>query len=179
MHTRRVLQLFGTEIQASPINLCRVFGSSISAVSGMSKSFGFAEFASPEAARVFVEPNFPFIYVPPKASQLAQGYSEDSGRRVKIDFSQSAQPRGPAGNRMHNDGTRDIGNTQAPVVLLRGVDFAATVAEIADAVKESAGPKGDGLKGARKVMLVRDRFSKASLGFAFVEYINNHVSGRG
>ncbi|CEL52197.1 hypothetical protein RSOLAG1IB_00736 [Rhizoctonia solani AG-1 IB] len=73
---------------------------------GLSKSFGFAEFTSPEAARVFVEPNFPFIYVPPKASQLAQGYSEDAGRRVKIDFSQSAQPRGPAGNRMHNDGTR-------------------------------------------------------------------------
>ncbi|KAG9098063.1 hypothetical protein FS749_004791 [Ceratobasidium sp. UAMH 11750] len=145
---------------------------------GLSKSFGFAEFASPEAARIFVEPNFPFIYVPPKASQLAQGYSEENGRRVKIDFSQSAQPRGPAGNRMHNDGTRDIGNTQAPVVLLRGVDFAATVAEISEAVKESAGPQGDGLKGARKVMLVRDRFSKASLGFAFVEYINNNAASR-
>ncbi|KAG8695919.1 hypothetical protein FRC09_008855 [Ceratobasidium sp. 395] len=145
---------------------------------GLSKSFGFAEFASPEAARIFVEPNFPFIYVPPKASQLAQGYSEENGRRVKIDFSQSAQPRGPAGNRMHNDGTRDIGNTQAPVVLLRGVDFAATVAEISEAVKQSAGPKGDGLKGARKVMLVRDRLSKASLGFAFVEYINNNAASR-
>jgi RNA-binding protein 5/10 len=125
-----------------------------------------------------VEPNFPFIYVPPKASQLAQGYSEDAGRRVKIDYSQSAQPRGPAGNRMHNDGTRDIGNTQTPVVLLRGVDFAATVAEISEAVKESTGPECDGLKGARKVMLVRDRLSKASLGFAFVEYINNTVSSR-
>lgn len=77
---------------------------------------------------------------------------------------------------MHNDGTRDIGNTQAPVVLLRGVDFAATVEEISDAVKESTGPKNDGLKGAHKVMLVRDRLSKASLGFAFVEYINNTVS---
>ncbi|KAG8743681.1 hypothetical protein FRC10_011554 [Ceratobasidium sp. 414] len=146
--------------------------------SGLSKSFGFAEFASPEAARVFVEPNFPFVYVPPKASQLAQGYSEENGRRVKIDFSQSAQPRGPAGNRMHNDGTRDIGNTQAPVVLLRGVDFAATLVEISEAVGSSAGPEGDGLKGARKVMLVRDRFSKASLGFAFVEYINNNAASR-
>lgn len=145
---------------------------------GLSKSFGFAEFASPEAARVFVEPNFPFIYVPPKASQLAQGYSEDAGRRVKIDYSQSAQPRGPVGNRMHNDGTRDIGNTQAPVVLLRGVDFAATVEEISEAVKESTGSKNDGLKGARKVMLVRDRLSKASLGFAFVEYINNTAASR-
>lgn len=77
---------------------------------------------------------------------------------------------------MHNDGTRDIGNTQAPVVLLRGVDFAATVFEISEAVKESTGPKCDGLKGARKVMLVRDRLSKASLGFAFVEYINSTVS---
>ncbi|CAE6491534.1 unnamed protein product [Rhizoctonia solani] len=140
------------------------------------KSFGFAEFASPEAARVFVEPNFPFIYIPPKASQLAQGYSEDAGRRVKIDYSQSAQPRGPAGNRMHNDGTRDIGNTQAPVVLLRGVDFQATVEEISEAVKESTGPKCEGLRGARKVMLVRDKQTRASLGFAFVEYINNTVS---
>ncbi|CAE6432359.1 unnamed protein product [Rhizoctonia solani] len=145
---------------------------------GVSKSFGFAEFTSPEAARVFVEPNFPFIYVPPKASQLAQGYSEDAGRRVKIDYSQSAQPRGPAGNRMHNDGTRDIGNTQAPVVLLRGVDFQATVGEIAEAVKESTGPKCDGLKGARKVMLIRDKQTKASLGFAFVEYISNTAASR-
>ncbi|KAG8691848.1 hypothetical protein FRC11_007814 [Ceratobasidium sp. 423] len=144
----------------------------------LSKSFGFAEFASPEAARVFVEPNFPFVYVPPKASQLAQGYSEDAGRRVKIDYSQSAQPRGPAGNRMHNDGTRDIGNTQAPVVLLRGVDFQATVEEISEAVKESTGPKCDGLKGARKVMLIRDKQTKASLGFAFVEYINNTAASR-
>ncbi|CAE6525450.1 unnamed protein product [Rhizoctonia solani] len=144
----------------------------------ISKSFGFAEFASPEAARVFVEPNFPFVYVPPKASQLAQGYSEDAGRRVKIDYSQSAQPRGPAGNRMHNDGTRDIGNTQAPVVLLRGVDFQATVEEISEAVKESTGPKCDGLKGARKVMLVRDKQTRASLGFAFVEYINNTAASR-
>ncbi|QRV86137.1 G-patch domain protein [Ceratobasidium sp. AG-Ba] len=145
---------------------------------GMSKCFGFAEFASPEAARIFVEPNFPFIYVPPKASQLAQGYSEENGRRVKIDFSQSAQPRGPAGNRVHNDGTRDIGNTQAPVVLLRGVDFAATVIEISDAIKACAGPQGDGLKGARKVMLARDRLSKASLGFAFVEYVSNIAASR-
>ncbi|KAJ1310172.1 hypothetical protein OPQ81_006916 [Rhizoctonia solani] len=145
---------------------------------GLSKSFGFAEFASPEAARVFVEPNFPFIYVPPKASQLAQGYSEDAGRRVKIDYSQSAQPRGPAGNRMHNDGTRDIGNTQAPAVLLRGVDFQATVEEISEAVKDSTGPKRDGLKGARKVMLIRDKQTKASLGFAFVEYINNTAASR-
>ncbi|CUA72458.1 hypothetical protein RSOLAG22IIIB_01127 [Rhizoctonia solani] len=145
---------------------------------GLSKSFGFAEFASPEAARVFVEPNFPFIYVPPKASQLAQGYSEDAGRRVKIDYSQSAQPRGPAGNRMHNDGTRDIGNTQAPVVLLRGVDFQATVEEISEAVKESTGPKCEGLKGARKVMLIRDKQTRASLGFAFVEYINNTAASR-
>ncbi|KAF8758508.1 WD40 repeats protein [Rhizoctonia solani] len=110
------------------------------------------------------------------ASQLAQGYSEDAGRRVKIDYSQSAQPRGPAGNRMHNDGTRDIGNTQAPVVLLRGVDFQATVGEIAEAVRESTGPKCDGLKGARKVMLIRDKQTKASLGFAFVEYVSNTVS---
>ncbi|ELU44516.1 G-patch domain-containing protein [Rhizoctonia solani AG-1 IA] len=145
---------------------------------GLSKSFGFAEFTSPEAARVFVEPNFPFVYVPPKASQLAQGYSEDAGRRVKIDYSQSAQPRGPAGNRMHNDGTRDIGNTQAPVVLLRGVDFQATVGEIAEAVRESTGPKCDGLKGARKVMLIRDKQTKASLGFAFVEYVSNTAASR-
>ncbi|KAH7340485.1 hypothetical protein B0J17DRAFT_651532 [Rhizoctonia solani] len=160
----------------------RAYPSSVTIIrdrnTGLSKSFGFAEFASPEAARVFVEPNFPFIYIPPKASQLAQGYSEDAGRRVKIDFSQSAQPRGPAGNRMHNDGTRDIGNTQAPVVLLRGVDFQATVEEISEAIKESTGPKCDGLKGARKVMLVRDKQTKASLGFAFVEYINNTAASR-
>ena len=135
-------------------------------------------------------PRFPFISIPPPASHGAtalQAYNialetggAQSGRRVKIDFSQSAHPpeRGGARGRGHqaNDGTRDIGNTQAPVVLLRGLDFSSSPETIAQGLRTSAGPGKTGAKGMNRIILIKDKYSNASWGFAFVEFVDIQVS---
>ena len=103
---------------------------------------------------------------------------QHNGRRVKIDYSQSANPpdrgrgRGP---QFTNDGTRDIGNTQAAVLLFRGLDPLAGPAAIAQAIKGSAGPGKDGAKGMKRVMVIKDKVTMASWGYAFVEFTDVQV----
>ncbi|TDL27198.1 hypothetical protein BD410DRAFT_714561 [Rickenella mellea] len=147
--------------------------------------FGFAQFKSTEHARVFVDPNFPFISVPPPASHGASATiayrkaletgASHNGRRVKIDYSQSANPpdkgrgRGP---QFTNDGTRDIGNAQAPVLLFRGLDPLSGPAAVAQAMMGSQGLGTEGAKGMRRILLIKDKVTMASWGFAFVEFID-------
>ncbi|OBZ75616.1 hypothetical protein A0H81_04710 [Grifola frondosa] len=95
------------------------------------------------------------------------------GRRVKIDYSQSASPsdkrlRGP---QHANDGTRDIGNTQAPVLLFRGLDPLSGTQAIAQAMKTCAGLGKEGARGMRRIILIKDKLTMASWGFAFVELV--------
>ncbi|KAI0928096.1 hypothetical protein AcV5_005779 [Taiwanofungus camphoratus] len=153
---------------------------------GLSKGFGFAQFTSTEHARAFVDPLFPFIQVPPPASHGASATSAfykaleagssapPGGRRVKIDYSQSASPgeRRARGPQHTNDGTRDIGNTQAPVLLFRGLDPLSGPQAIAQAMKTSAGPGKDGARGMRRIILIKDKVTMASWGFAFVEFVD-------
>ncbi|KAF9821567.1 hypothetical protein IEO21_00413 [Rhodonia placenta] len=148
--------------------------------------FGFAQFTSVEHARAFVDPLFPFVQIPPPASHGATASTAfykaleagnpapPGGRRVKIDYSQSASPgekraRGP---QYVNDGTRDIGNTQASVLLFRGLDPLSGPQAIAQAMKTSAGPGKEGAKGMRRIVLVKDKVTMASWGFAFVEFVD-------
>ncbi|KAH9890700.1 hypothetical protein C8Q73DRAFT_705276 [Cubamyces lactineus] len=153
---------------------------------GVSKGFGFAQFTSTEHARAFVDPLFPFIQIPPPASHGASATAAfyraleagspapPGGRRVKIDYSQSAAPndRRAKGPFQSNDGTRDIGNTQAPVLLFRGLDPLSGPQAIAQAMKASAGPGKDGAKGMRRIILIKDKVTTASWGFAFVEFVD-------
>ncbi|KAM5535561.1 hypothetical protein V8D89_010728 [Ganoderma adspersum] len=154
---------------------------------GVSKGFGFAQFTTTEHARAFVDPLFPFIQIPPPASHGAsaraafyrgveQGLPQPpGGRRVKIDYSQSAAPgerRGPKGPFQANDGTRDIGNAQAPVLLFRGLDLLSGPQAITQAMKNSAGPGKEGAKGMRRIILVKDKVTMTSWGFAFVEFVD-------
>ncbi|KAF8321821.1 hypothetical protein DL93DRAFT_2072756 [Clavulina sp. PMI_390] len=156
----------------------------------MSKSFGFAQFQSLEDAQAFLEPNFPFItlpapsYVPPGGLTTPD---EDRIRRVKIDYSQSANPNvdpsrvprvGPrAGYGTDaNDGTRDIGSAHVPVILLRGLDTVSTPENIAQSLRESEGPGKKSAKGLRRVILIRDRASKISTGIAFVEFVDTRAA---
>ncbi|KAI0806997.1 hypothetical protein C8Q74DRAFT_1225356 [Fomes fomentarius] len=153
---------------------------------GISKGFGFAQFTSTEHARAFVDPLFPFIQIPPPASHGASATAAfyraleagstmpTSGRRVKIDYSQSAAPgeRRAKGPFQTNDGTRDIGNTQVPVLLFRGLDPLSGPQAIAQAMKMSAGPNKEGAKGMRRIILIKDKTTSASWGFAFVEFID-------
>ncbi|EJF62555.1 hypothetical protein DICSQDRAFT_103972 [Dichomitus squalens LYAD-421 SS1] len=154
---------------------------------GVSKGFGFAQFTTTEHARAFVDPLFPFIQIPPPASHGATARAAfyraveqnipqpPGGRRVKIDYSQSAAPgerRGPKGTLQSNDGTRDIGNVQAPVLLFRGLDPLSGPQAIAQAMKLSAGPGKEGAKGMRRIILIKDKVTTASWGFAFVEFVD-------
>ncbi|RPD65767.1 hypothetical protein L226DRAFT_529916 [Lentinus tigrinus ALCF2SS1-7] len=153
---------------------------------GVSKGFGFAQFTSTEHARAFVDPLFPFIQIPPPASHGASATAAfyraleagspapPGGRRVKIDYSQSAAPgdRRTKGPLQLNDGTRDIGNTQAPVLLFRGLDPLSGPQAIAQAMKTSSGLGKEGARGMRRIILIKDKTTSASWGFAFVEFVD-------
>ncbi|KAI0255384.1 hypothetical protein BJV78DRAFT_1358937 [Lactifluus subvellereus] len=152
---------------------------------GQSKGFGFAQFSSVEAARAFVDPQFPFIQVPPPASHGASATTAfhkalktggtHSGRRVKIDYSQSANPNagGRSGRLANaNDGTRDIGNSPAGILLFRGLDPLSGPQAIELAMRTSSGPHKEGAKGMKRIILVKDKTTLASWGFAFVEFVD-------
>lgn len=102
-------------------------------------------------------------------------------RRVKIDFSQSANPAArpgaanPRGPIQINDGTRDIGTAAAPVLLFRGLDPISAPEAVAAAVRHSAGFGKDAGQGMRRVLLIKDKMTKASWGFAFVEFVDIQV----
>ncbi|KIK81452.1 hypothetical protein PAXRUDRAFT_35865 [Paxillus rubicundulus Ve08.2h10] len=146
----------------------------------ISKGFGFAQFASVEHARAFVDPLFPFIQVPPPASHGASAKAAfykalesglpHNGRRIKIDYSQSAMPHDKGRRQNMNDGTRDIGNAPAAVLLFRGLDSLSGPQAIAQAMMGSAGPGKDGHRGMKRIILVKDKVTMASFQFAFVEF---------
>lgn len=100
-----------------------------------------------------------------------------NGRRVKIDYSQSATPheKGRFNRGNMNDGTRDIGNTQAPVLLFRGLDPLSGPQAIHQAMLYSSGPGVQGAKGMKRIMLIKDKVTMASFGFAFVEFVDIQV----
>lgn len=77
-----------------------------------------------------------------------------------------------------NDGTRDIGNTQAPVLLFRGLDPLSGPQAIAQAMKTSSGLGKEGAKGMKRIILIKDKVTMASWGFAFVEFVDVQVSLR-
>ncbi|KAI9508851.1 hypothetical protein F5148DRAFT_979244 [Russula earlei] len=150
-----------------------------------SKGFGFAQFSSVETARAFVDPQFPFIQVPPPASHGASATNafykalktggQHSGRRVKIDYSQSANPNtgGRSGRLANaNDGTRDIGNSPAGILLFRGLDPLSGPQAIELAMRTSSGPHKEGAKGMKRIILIKDKTTLASWGFAFVEFVD-------
>jgi RNA-binding protein 5/10 len=155
---------------------------------GVSKGFGFAQFATVEHARAFVDPFFPFIQIPPPASHGASATANfykaletglpHTGRRVKIDYSQSATPheKGRQNRLGMNDGTRDIGNAQAQVLLFRGLDPLSGPQAIAQAMYSSSGPGKKGAKGMKRIILIQDKTTLASYGFAFVEFVDVQVS---
>ncbi|KAG8885609.1 hypothetical protein FRB97_000517 [Tulasnella sp. 331] len=151
---------------------------------GHSRCFGFAQFPSIASASAFVLPNFPFVQLPPPATHLNHSSTTGPvGRRSKIDFSQSAhtQPESSQTRGFHpeskkpqpkNDGTRDIGSAPTPVLLLRSLDKASDIDEIAEGLRRAEGPGKVGAAGMKRILLVKDRASGNGWGFAFVEMIN-------
>ncbi|KAF9476607.1 hypothetical protein BDN70DRAFT_882223 [Pholiota conissans] len=97
-----------------------------------------------------------------------------NGRRVKIDYSQSAMPhdKGRLNRANMNDGTRDIGNSQSAVLLFRGLDPLSGPQAIYQAMLSSSGPGKEGAKGMRRIILIKDKVTMASFCFAFVEFVD-------
>lgn len=135
-----------------------------------------------------MDPLFPFIQVPPPASHGAsatQAYykaletgAPHSGRRVKIDYSQSANPgdKNKFGRPTHsNDGTRDIGNSQCPILLFKGLDPLSGPQAICQAMRGSSGAGKEGAKGMKRIILIKDKVTMMSWGFAFVEFVDVQV----
>ncbi|KIO23361.1 hypothetical protein M407DRAFT_78133, partial [Tulasnella calospora MUT 4182] len=136
---------------------------------GLSRGFGFAQFNTVAGSSAFLLPNFPFVQLPPPASKPTI-----TGRRVKIDFSQSAHQGsdGASGGAVRNDGTRDIGSAPTPLLLIRSLDKGTTIDEIAEALRTAEGPNGGGAQAMKRILLVRDRGSLQSWGFGFVEMLD-------
>ena len=122
------------------------------------------------------------MQVPPPASHGASASAafykaletgaQHNGRRVKIDYSSSGNPMDKRRNGSNNDGTRDIGSAQTPVLLFRGLDPLSGPGAIAQAMKTSAGPTKEGAKGMKRIVLIRDKGTMGSWGFAFVEFVD-------
>jgi RNA-binding protein 5/10 len=74
-----------------------------------------------------------------------------------------------------NDGTRDIGNSPAPILLFRGLDPLSGPQAIELAMKTSSGPHKEGAKGMKRIILIKDKTTLASWGFAFVEFVDVQV----
>lgn len=131
-----------------------------------------------------MDPLFPFIQVPPPASHGASATAAfnkavetgapHNGRRIKIDYSQSASPheKGRSNRQNMNDGTRDIGNAQVPVLLFRGLDPLSGPQAIHQAMIGSSGAGKEGAKGMKRIILIKDKVTMASFGFAFVEFVD-------
>jgi RNA-binding protein 5/10 len=99
-----------------------------------------------------------------------------NGRRVKIDYSQSASPHDKGRRQNMNDGTRDIGNSQAPVLLFRGLDPLTGPQAISQAMRASSGLGKEGAKGMKRIIVIKDKVTMASFGFAFIEFIDVQVT---
>lgn len=109
---------------------------------------------------------------------IESGITPPNGRRVKIDYSQSAAPhdRGARPKQQINDGTRDIGSAQHPVLLFRGLDPLSGPQAICQAMLSSSGPGQQGAKGMKRIIVIKDKITLASFGFAFVEFVDQNVS---
>ncbi|KAK9495289.1 hypothetical protein V1508DRAFT_410398 [Lipomyces doorenjongii] len=154
----------------------------------LSRGFAFARFLALKDACTFVEDNYPTITC--KSCRIRIAYSkerneEDNGwickfcdvvnypRRMECYKCSAARKDAIGGtaptstirpHRKPNDGSGDTGDVASQFLMLRGLNRLTTEENIARAISELE------LKKFRRVLLVRDRISKASWCFAFVEY---------
>lgn len=60
-------------------------------------------------------------------------------------------------------------------MLFRGLDPLSGPQAIAQAMKNSSGNGYEGAKGMKRIILIKDKITLASWGFAFVEFIDTQV----
>lgn len=76
-----------------------------------------------------------------------------------------------------NDGTRDVGTSPTQILLLRGLDPLSDEEEIVQALGAIPSRAGTEIKqgGVKKVMITKDRASRSSWGYAFVQFSDVRV----
>jgi RNA-binding protein 5/10 len=76
-----------------------------------------------------------------------------------------------------NMGTRDIGSAHSQILLLRGLDTLTTEDEIVKALRSIPGRTGSDVRadGVHKVMITKDKASRGSWGFGFVQFADVRV----
>ncbi|GAA5937958.1 hypothetical protein JCM1841_005036 [Sporobolomyces salmonicolor] len=180
VHLRHFLEDMGASIDSTTVIIDRA--------TGISKRYGFAKFSSVEHARAFIEPNFPSVpwrergmpgpddgmRIKINYSQKSGGWREDQGATARLTDDQRRAAEGDHASSSFyiNDGTRDIGSTPSQILLLRGLDPLTNEEEIVSALAKVGGrASGDVARGGvKKVMIVKDRASRQSWCFAFVQF---------
>lgn len=76
-----------------------------------------------------------------------------------------------------NDGTRDIGSAPTQILLLRGLDTLTTEENIVYVLGAIGGRIGKDIRdgGIKRVMITKDRASRSSWGYAFVQFADVRV----
>ncbi|KTW30316.1 hypothetical protein T552_00789 [Pneumocystis carinii B80] len=156
-----------------------------------SRCFAFAKFISVEHSRRFIEGNYPYIYIGGhrvRISYSKENKWEEEGwicfscginnyprREVCFKCGVVKQDVTVAGNLTHsaplvqNDGSQDIATTPSQFLLLRKLDVLTTEELIVKGMAKLQVP-------IVRVLLIRDRATRQSWGFAFVEYADVNES---
>ncbi|KAJ2961703.1 hypothetical protein NQZ79_g3040 [Umbelopsis isabellina] len=125
---------------------------------GESRRFAFVKFTSVGHAEQFVSKNFPHIFM--------------DRQRVRVDYSRKeakqADPAMPnqrptdTESYVINDGLRDISSALSPLLLVRGLDQLTSGESLLEVF--------DKCEGLRRILIIRERLTQMSSGFAFVEF---------
>lgn len=106
-------------------------------------------------------------------SQKSGGWREDQGAGARmVEDERKAEPMAAPEAYYVNDGTRDVGSAPSQIVLLRQLDPLVTEHDIVFALGAIPSRVGDDIRlrsGIKRVLLVKDRASRSSWGFAFVQ----------
>ncbi|CAG8547476.1 3499_t:CDS:10 [Ambispora gerdemannii] len=134
---------------------------------GTSRRYAFVKFTSVEHARQFIEANHPFIIVDKVRVNIAYSHSasvEDEGWACKS-VSGSLHSASSGSFLNFNDGSKDASFYPHSFLLVRGLDPLTTEESLYSAINPIS-PQGM----LKRVLLIKDRASRISWGFAFLEY---------
>ncbi|CAG8519615.1 5604_t:CDS:2 [Ambispora leptoticha] len=168
---------------------------------GTSRRYAFVKFTSVEHARQFIEANHPYIIIDKVRVNIAYSHSasvEDEGWACKscrhlnykwldrchqcknlkrvdliIEVSGSLHSASSGSFLNFNDGSKDASIYPHNILLVRGLDPLTTEESLYSAIN-SISPQGM----LKRVLLIKDRASRISWGFAFLEYRDIQTSAK-
>ncbi|KAA1081263.1 hypothetical protein PGT21_032514 [Puccinia graminis f. sp. tritici] len=121
-----------------------------------SKRYAYAHFFGPDCAQEFLEPRFPFItWKEPENSEHGDYYNT---LKIRIDY--CTEPPEVKKN-LGNGGDDDKSEMPNQILLLRGLDKKTTLQDIHTSSERIP---------IQNIMLVMDRATQMSCGYAFVRF---------